>query len=86
MTVFLRCVPECDRVELNGKAVEKPNEKLELEPGKYKIALVKQGYLIYKEDLDVVADKPIDKEVKLVKFQQVRPRPKPKNCGQFLCP
>ncbi len=74
VSVFFRCTPKCDRIELDGKAVEKPEEKLELEPGKHRIVLIKRGYLIHKEDIVVEAGKPIDKTIKLVKIGPVKPR------------
>lgn len=85
VAVSIRCTPACDRIELDGKTVDKPQDKLALAPGKYKIALIKQGYLIHRDTIDVVADKPIDKEVALIKIGPVKPAPS-KGCGQFLCP
>ncbi len=85
VAVSIRCSPKCDRFELNGKLVEKPEDGLQLEPGKYKLALIKSGYLIHRETIEVVAGKAIDKQVNLIKIGPFKPRPR-KGCGQFLCP
>jgi hypothetical protein len=85
VSVTFTCSPRCDRIEIDGEPVEKPTEPLKLKPGSYKVRLVKQGYLIHKERIEVEAGKPIEKTVRLIKIGPVKPRPS-KNCGQFLCP
>lgn len=79
-----RCEPTCDRIEIDGKALEKPGEKIELSPGKHKVRLVKTGYLIQEDEVVVEAGKPLEKVYRLIKLNA---GPKPNNCaGQFLCP
>jgi serine/threonine protein kinase len=84
VAVTLRCVPQCERIEIDGKTLARTDEKIELTPGKHKIRLIASGHLIHSEEIEVVAGKPIDKEVKLVKIG--RPPPSGRRCGQFLCP
>ncbi len=85
VAVTIRCEPKCDRIELDGKALDKVDDKLELKPGKYKLRLVKTGHLIREDVLEVAAGKPIEKEYRLIKINPIPSQPK-NNCGQFLCP
>jgi serine/threonine protein kinase len=85
VAVTIRCVPQCERIEIDGKALEKVGDKIELPPGKHKIRLIATGHLIHSEEIDVVAGKPVDKEIKLVKIARPQP-PTGRRCGQFLCP
>ena len=83
VSVTFKCDPQCDRIEIDGKPVEKPYEPQQLAPGKHKIRLIKTGYVIHPEEIDVAAGAPVEKTVKLVKI--IVPPPNNK-CGQFLCP
>lgn len=84
VSALFRCEPKCERIEIDGKALEKPEEKVDLKPGKYKVRLVRVGYLIQEDTIVVEAGKPFDKVYRLIRLNA---RPKPNNCaGQFLCP
>ncbi|MBW2523821.1 MAG: hypothetical protein JRI23_06585, partial [Deltaproteobacteria bacterium] len=75
------CVPECDKLVVDGEEVEKPSEPQQLLPGKHTVEATKQGYVPRKESVEVELGDPIEKKIVLVRITAA---PRKKNCGKFL--
>lgn len=102
VAVLFKCVPACDRLAVDDEQVEKPDQQLELAPGRHTIRAEKQGYATLSKSIDIPAEKAFEKELRLVKLGPVtvqpqpqpkgkpqpkpKPQPKGKPCGQFLNP
>jgi len=79
--VKIVCEPACLSLIVDGEVNEKPEEPLQLSPGDHTIKLMKPGYVVRTEKVEVVADKPIEKTFALTKRVY---RPQKKRCSKFL--
>jgi serine/threonine protein kinase len=82
----LRCVPQCDVLLVDNRAVEKLEEKnkLSLLPGRHTIEARKAGYLLRKETIELELGKPQEKDLFLAKLGSPPPPATSKKCGQFI--
>jgi len=75
------CVPECDKLVVDGEKVDKPADPVQLLPGKHTVEATKRGYVPRKESLVVELGEPVEKKLVLVRITGAPPK---KNCGKFL--
>lgn len=79
--VKIVCEPACSSLVVDGEVIKKPEEPLQLKPGEHTIKMMKPGYAVRTEKVNVEAEKPIEKTFALTKL---RYRPQKKRCSKFL--